>query len=171
MILTAVDSNGNESSSIAVVTVINDWEDIDNDNIPDNCDDEIFPDEDGDGVTDEEDNCPSTYNPDQSDIDNDGIGDVCDLIEINISEAITPNGDGINDTWFINNIESHPNSVIRVYNRWGQEVFYAVGYQNNWNGHYENNSGPLPDAASYYYQIDLDGNGSLDYDGWIYITK
>jgi gliding motility-associated-like protein len=169
--VTATDASGNESSAIVIVTVTNDWEDIDNDNIPDNCDDEVFSDEDADGVADEDDNCPSTYNPDQSDIDGDGVGDVCDLIEINISQAITPNGDGINDTWFINNIENHPNNIIRVYNRWGQEVFYAEGYENDWNGHYENNAGPLPDAASYYYQIDLDGNGTLDYDGWIYITK
>ena len=168
--VTASDASGNESSATVAVTVTNEWEDIDNDNIPDNCDDIVFADEDADGVPDEDDNCPSTYNPDQSDIDGDGLGDVCDIEEINIAQAITPNGDGINDTWIINNIQNYPNNVVRVFNRWGQEVFYAEGYQNDWNGHYGNNSGPLPDA-SYYYQIDIDGNGSLDYDGWIYITK
>ena len=161
--VTASDASGNESSATVAVTVTNEWEDIDNDNIPDNCDDIVFADEDADGVPDEDDNCPSTYNPDQSDIDGDGLGDVCDVEEINIAQAITPNGDGINDTWIINNIQNYPNNVVRVFNRWGQEVFYAEGYQNNWNGYYGNNSGPLPDA-SYYYQIDIDGNGSLDYD-------
>ena len=34
-------------------------------------------DSDGDGVFDEEDNCPNTYNPDQKDSNNDGIGDAC----------------------------------------------------------------------------------------------
>ncbi|WP_082343422.1 cell-cell cohesion MYXO-CTERM protein MtsC [Vulgatibacter incomptus] len=38
------------------------------------CDD----DEDGDGIPDALDNCPGTYNPDQSDIDGDGVGDACD---------------------------------------------------------------------------------------------
>ena len=33
---------------------------------------------DGDGVLDDEDNCPNTYNPTQSDNDHDGIGDTCD---------------------------------------------------------------------------------------------
>ena len=169
--LTVTDANGNSDSLEAIVTVENDFEDVDGDGILDNCDPEILDDIDQDGVADDVDNCPDVYNPDQSDIDGDGIGDVCDQVEINISEAITPNGDGINDTWFINNIVNYPNCVIRVYNRWGQEIFYTVGYQNDWNGHYENKSGSLPDAASYYYQIDLDGNGSLDYDGWIYITK
>ena len=169
--LTVTDSNGNSDSLEAIVTVDNDFEDVDNDGILDNCDSEILDDMDQDGIEDSIDNCPNTFNPDQSDIDGDGIGDVCDQIDINVSEAITPNGDGVNDTWFINNIVNYPNCVIRVYNRWGQEVFYTVGYQNDWNGHFENKSGSLPDAASYYYQIDLDGNGSLDHDGWIYITK
>ena len=40
-------------------------------------------DSDGDGVCDIEDNCPDTYNPDQSDTDGDGVGDVCEPIESN----------------------------------------------------------------------------------------
>lgn len=45
-----------------------------------NCNNGIFvdTDTDGDGVYDNQDNCKSTYNPDQSDIDGDGIGDACD---------------------------------------------------------------------------------------------
>ena len=35
-------------------------------------------DEDYDGAFDEDDNCPSSYNPDQTDSDSDGFGDVCD---------------------------------------------------------------------------------------------
>jgi gliding motility-associated-like protein len=75
-----------------------------------------------------------TYNPDQSDIDNDGLGDICDTVEINVSQAITPDGDGVNDTWFINNIENHPNNSVKVYNRWGDLIFSKKGYQNDWNG-------------------------------------
>jgi gliding motility-associated-like protein len=141
--------------------------DNDNDGLGDACDN----DDDNDGVLDGYDNCPMTYNPDQSDIDNDGLGDICDTVEINVSQAITPDGDGVNDTWFINNIENHPNNIVKVYNRWGDLIFSKKGYQNDWNGSYVNNGNNSPDASSYYYQIDLDGNGSIDYDGWIYITK
>jgi hypothetical protein len=35
-------------------------------------------DSDGDGLVDQLDNCPTTYNPDQADRDKDKIGDVCD---------------------------------------------------------------------------------------------
>lgn len=36
-------------------------------------------DNDEDGVNDDVDNCPATYNPDQADLDQDGTGDACDL--------------------------------------------------------------------------------------------
>ena len=144
-----------------------DQADNDDDGFGDICDD----DDDNDGVLDVEDNCQFTFNPGQEDRDNDGLGDVCDTVEVNISEAVTPNGDGINDTWMIYNIENHPNNTVRVFNKWGSEVFFARGYNNTWNGHYNSNSQALPDSAAYYYQLDLDGNGTVDKDGWLYITR
>ena len=39
----------------------------------------VLPDSDGDGITDDVDNCPTVSNPDQGDIDGDGTGDLCDL--------------------------------------------------------------------------------------------
>lgn len=50
----------------------------------------------------------------------------------NISQAITPNGDGKNDTWIIDKIEQYPNAKLSVLNRWGEEVFNAL--QANING-------------------------------------
>ena len=125
-------------------------------------------DDDDDGIEDAQDNCTLTFNPDQLDIDNDGEGDVCDQ-DILVSEAITPNGDGINDTWNIVNIELYPNSIVRIYNKSGSEIFRTSNYQNDWNGTYKDRSEKLP-SGPYYYQIDLNGNGSVDNDGWIYIT-
>jgi gliding motility-associated-like protein len=141
--------------------------DNDTDGIGDACDN----DDDNDGILDGYDNCPFIYNPGQEDVDNDGMGDICDTVEINVSQAITPDGDGVNDTWFINNIQNYPNNSVKVYNRWGDLIFSRNNYQNDWNGSYANNGSNIPDASSYYYQIDLDGNGSIDHDGWIYITK
>ena len=141
--------------------------DNDNDGQGDVCDG----DDDNDGVLDTADNCPLTANANQADRDHDGKGDVCDLIEINVSQAITPNGDGVNDTWVIYNIENHPGSIVRVFNRWGKEVFYSNNYQNDWDGRYKDNNESLPSAVSYLYQIDLNGDGTIDTQGWLYITN
>ena len=127
-------------------------------------------DHDFDGILDVNDNCPTTYNQDQSDIDNDGIGDSCDLDEINVAQGFSPNGDRVNDTWFINNLVNHPNSSVRVFNKIGAEVYFSKNYQNDWNGEYKN-TGEIVAAGSYFYQIDLGGDGSIDQQGWIYIAK
>ena len=58
------------------------------------CENEIigitYPDSDLDGLYDDIDNCPQTYNPNQLDIDNDGIGDLCD--SVNFTSAPCENG-------------------------------------------------------------------------------
>jgi gliding motility-associated-like protein len=142
-------------------------QDMDGDGIGDACDS----DRDGDGVSNTSDNCPDTPNRDQADRDRDGKGDVCDTSELNVSQAITPNGDGINDTWVIYNIENHPGSTVRVFNRWGKEVFFSKDYKNDWDGHYRDYKENLPSSGSYFYQIDLGGDGIIDAQGWLYITK
>jgi gliding motility-associated-like protein len=165
--LTVTDGNGNVQTGTATVTVISTDGDNDNDGIKDNCDD----DDDNDGVLDANDNCPITYNPDQKDSNHNGMGDACDIVELKISEVITPNGDGINDTWFIYNIENNPNTTIRVFNRWGAEVFFSNNYKNDWDGHFKNSKTDLPASGAYYYQIDVDSDRTIDNQGWLYITK
>ena len=39
---------------------------------------------------------------------------------------------------------------------------------NNWSGEY--NGSPVP-SGSYYYRIDLDGNGNIDFEGWLYLSR
>lgn len=121
-------------------------------------------DKDSDGVSNALDNCPEISNTDQADRDHDGLGDVCDTIILNVQQAFTPNGDGLNDNWVVYNIENHPGSIVRVFNTTGKQVFYAVNYQNDWSGE------TLP-SGSYMFQIDLGGDGTIDEQGWMYITK
>jgi YVTN family beta-propeller protein len=45
-----------------------------------------------------------------------------------IPNTFTPNGDGINDTWNIENLESYPNSSVNIFNRWGQKLYASIGY-------------------------------------------
>lgn len=155
------------------LTANDDQADDDGDGIGNVCDDS-----DGDGILDMNDNCPNDANPDQADVDLDGIGDVCDPVNdiiIDISDSFTPNGDGYNDTWFIDNIWLYPNAEIRVYNRWGNKVFTTTGYNNEWKGEStEGGSGTLP-AGSYYYIVSLNNPsfgayGLSEFTGWIYIN-
>lgn len=77
-----------------------------------------------------------------------------------IPQIITPNGDGVNDTWFIDAItyDAFRNNRVQILNRWGQEVFSAAPYRNDWDG--VNNDGNTLADGTYYYVLDL-GNGSI----------
>ena len=44
--------------------------------------------------------------------------------------AISPNGDGQNDFFLIENIECYPDNTVEIYNRWGVLVFERTGYNN-----------------------------------------
>lgn len=90
---------------------------------------------------------------------------------VSVSEAFTPNGDGINDTWQILDLDKFPNTTVRVFNRWGHLVFSAKNYQNDWAGNYNDFNSILPESSSYYYQIDYSTDGSIDKEGWLYIRK
>ena len=91
-------------------------------------------------------------------------------ISLKVSKGFSPNGDGINDNWNIPNIVEYPNTIVRVFNTNGVQVFYSNNYQNNWNGRNESNDQELP-VGSYLYQIDLGGDGTIDAQGWLYIAK
>lgn len=67
-----------------------------------------------------------------------------------IPSVITPNDDGKNDFFVISCIEAgtFPDNEIIIFNEWGDEVFRADPYQNDWDGTYKGN--PLPDGTYYY---------------------
>lgn len=55
----------------------------------------------------------------------------CDLTIPNI---ITPNGDGYNDVFAVENLPYYPNSVLMVFNRWGKKIYETANYLNDWDG-------------------------------------
>jgi gliding motility-associated-like protein len=69
------------------------------------------------------------------------------------ANAITLNGDGLNDTWHIENIEHYPKCHIQVFTRWGAKIFESSGYSIPWDGTHDGKQLPM---AAYYYIIQLD---------------
>ena len=42
-------------------------------------------------------------------------------------DAISPNGDGMNDTWVIKDLERYPDAIVKLFNRWGQLLLEIDG--------------------------------------------
>lgn len=83
--------------------------------------------------------------------------------------AFTPNDDATNDFWEIPCLMLYDNET-RVYNRWGEQVFFEANYRGTWDG--TSNGSDLPDAT-YYYVIDVFyPNGTKDvYKGTVTILR
>lgn len=67
---------------------------------------------------------------------------------LQIPNAFTPNGDGINDIWNIKYLNTYPNNTVDIYNRYGEKVYSSVGYAVPWDGKF--NGSYLPMGAYYY---------------------
>lgn len=87
--------------------------------------------------------------------------------KVKAPNAFSPNGDGINDVWKIESLDTYPEASISVFNRQGQEVYFSKGYSRAWDGNY--NGKALP-AATYYYVIDLKNDIRL-VSGWVLIVR
>jgi gliding motility-associated-like protein len=86
-----------------------------------------------------------------------------------ISNLMTPNDDGYNDRWIIQNIENYPNTSVTVVNREGQEVFKSDSYDSNWDGTNAKTGKKLPDGT-YYYIVKFENDVKL-YKGAITILS
>ncbi len=106
------------------------------------------------------------------DVDNNDIADSCESQEIVVPKGFSPNGDNIGDTWVIENIEDFSNNKIQIFNRWGEKVFEATNYQNNWSGisNMGSSSGKRLPVGSYLYIIELNDAEFSPQQGWMYIN-
>ncbi len=164
--VTATDIAGNTSDLSAPLNITINSVDTDGDGLPDFCDD----DDDGNGVVDADEDCDGDGIIDSLDTDNSSCSNSIQQIK---SYGFSPNGDGVNDGWFIENITSFPNNLVQVFNRSGKLVFKQRSYQNDWEGisnQISNNGSnkPLP-VGPYLFIIDL-GDGSQPTRGWLYIN-
>lgn len=94
---------------------------------------------------------------------------ICDTCEsspdIFVPNVFTPNGDGVNDAFEILNLLNYDKRSITIYNRWGNEIYHAEKYNNNW-------SGSDQVAGTYYYELELfNGTKTSIKQGYVQLIK
>ena len=87
-----------------------------------------------------------------------------------IPEVFTPNGDLYNNTFEIKGLDGYPNNSLQVFNRWGNSVYSAKPYKNDWNGAPnvagKTGSDKLP-TGTYYYILELGDDAKTIYKGYV----
>jgi gliding motility-associated-like protein len=95
---------------------------------------------------------------------------------LKVYPTISPNADQINDEWIIDNIALYPSNQVKIFNRWGDVVYEARGYDNTskvWRGqsntHFTVLGQDLPEGT-YFYVIDP-GNGKAEFSGYVVLNR
>ncbi|OFX74820.1 MAG: hypothetical protein A2X12_04420 [Bacteroidetes bacterium GWE2_29_8] len=94
---------------------------------------------------------------------------VLPLYEPVIHNIITPNGDGINDIWHIENIEGYDKVDVSVFNRWGDLVYSSNSYKSDWNASYS--GGIVPDGSYFYVLKCTINEDTKTYKGTLSVIK
>ncbi len=98
--------------------------------------------------------------------------DLCGLV---VPSGFSPNGDGQNDGFYIKGLEGYPDNELTIFNRWGETIFTATNYKNDWTGKPTRNSiistadGLVPNDTYYYVLVTKANNKT--YSGYVYITR
>jgi len=77
-----------------------------------------------------------------------------EFIDIEIPNFFTPDGDGANDFWIPKNIAQFPDIFIKIYDRYGREVYQIRDDAQGWDGLYQDTDLP---SGDYWYIIKLNG--------------
>jgi gliding motility-associated-like protein len=88
---------------------------------------------------------------------------VNDDYNVTPQNILTPNGDGQNDTWVIENLSSYPVNKVSIFDAAGRMIYVKNGYTNDWSG------SNLIDGT-YYYIIEF-GTGVTPKRGFITIIR
>lgn len=84
-----------------------------------------------------------------------------------IPNTFTPNSDGINDVWNIQNLDRYPDCIMDIYNRYGVRMYHSIGYGTPWDGRYNGQDVPV---GTYYYVLNL-RDGRKNYGGYITVIR
>lgn len=84
--------------------------------------------------------------------------------KLQITNVITPNGDGKNEKFMISGIENYPNSTLIIMDRNGKLIYENHNYSNDWDGDGH-------DEGTYYYLLKLNDGKGTQKSGFITIIK
>lgn len=141
------------------------------------------PDTDGDGLTDGEEILNA--NDPETDLVPNGTSDPLDpcdpnysaitcLTDVVVPDGFSPNGDGVNDLFVIDNLDKWPNNTISIFNRWGNSVFTGEPYKNDWDGKTKLGvivgGDDLP-VGTYFYILNVNDDKGTVLKGYIYLTR
>ena len=113
-----------------------------------------------------------TFTDDQGNTTTETQGVTINLIEaclglVTVNDVITPNGDDVNDYWVLENLSYTEGCNVKIFNRWGAQIFETENYDNTWNG--TSISGELLPEGVYYYIIQCYDN--VSFKGYITIIR
>ena len=92
---------------------------------------------------------------------------VDDFIQVNATNNFSPNGDGINDAWVVENIDAYPDHQLTIFDRGGRILYTVRNYGNNWDGRV---NGSLLDEGTYFFVFKFNQPGILPKKGFITIV-
>ncbi|MDQ8052259.1 MAG: MBG domain-containing protein, partial [Pedobacter sp.] len=84
------------------------------------------------------------------------------------TNIISPNGDGVNDFFVVNNIDAYPNNSVVIFDRTGKTLYKVKSYKNDWDGRV---NGLLLEEGTYYYIIEFGDGKTNAIKGFITIVK
>jgi gliding motility-associated-like protein len=96
--------------------------------------------------------------------------EVMEDVVITANNILTPNGDGENDNWTIENLSSYPNNQLIIVDRSKRVIYRKTGYANDWNGLYNGSALP-PDTYYYILIFDSASGKKVSEKGFITINK
>lgn len=82
--------------------------------------------------------------------------------QLAFANVYSPNGDGVNETFLIPNLEDYPAVKLSIYNRWGNLIYQDEDYSNDWN--LTTYSGKILTEGTYFYTAEVNSSKKYIYD-------
>ena len=83
------------------------------------------------------------------------VDNIREYLPIIPAEYMSPDGNGIRDTWEVENLNTYPQFIVRIYNRFGKLLAEYLNDYPGWDATYMGH--PVP-SEDYWYEISIEGS-------------